>query len=108
MQKFNFNLLIVTLICCIPFISSSCSKTQLYCFTSNYTTLGAINVDQCWRWTRFSCQPCLADTTLKLINLQNYLIDCNKIYPEATQVLFTKSFLAEWRRRVINEIHIGK
>jgi hypothetical protein len=52
-------ILITFLVCIVRSTQGNCPETELYCFNSNDSRLGEIKVQQCWKWSRLSCQPCM-------------------------------------------------
>ena len=83
------------------FVKSSqgnCPETELYCFNSNDDRIGVIKVKQCWKWIRFSCQPCNYEYVItsmeRKISFHKYLKLCQIDYPTTVKILDTKHLWA--------------
>ena len=100
-------LLIGISFCLIENVKASCRDKKLYCFDSK-VGVGEISVNQCWEWSRFSCQPCLASVHNKKVIYEKYLPDCRRFYPKSVQVLETKSAWAYRVKDALNDRAIGR
>jgi hypothetical protein len=101
--KLYFNLLIIIL-ALIHFISTDCPDRLLYCFNRKEELLGDIQVNQCWTWSRVSCQPCSATTNQKKITYEKYIHQCRHYYPASIKILIwdnTEFLKLIWRIRLI-------
>ena len=125
---------ITFLVCIVKSTQANCPETDLYCFNSNDFRIGEIKVQQCWKWSRLSCQPCKLDNLIKLvlnfykinhfwfignydylttstggkISFQKYLQFCQIFYPNTVQVLDTKSVWTANYWKAKNEQFNGK
>ena len=86
MLKLYFTLLIIIL-ASIQLITADCPDRLLYCFNDTEELLGDIQVNQCWTWSRISCQPCSATTNKKKITYEKYIYQCRYFYPTSIIVL---------------------
>jgi hypothetical protein len=75
MLKLNFPLSTITALVLIQLVSTDCPDRHLYCFNNKEELLGDIQVNQCWTWSRISCQPCSATTNQKKITYEKYNIN---------------------------------
>ena len=103
MLKLYFTLLI-TILGSIQLVSTNCSDRLLYCFNDKEELLGAIQVNQCWSWSRISCQPCSATTDKKKISYEKYIYQCRYHYPTSIMVLVWDNALFYrflWSHKVI-------
>ena len=94
MLKFNFSILIV-LIGLIQLISTECPDKTLYCFDNNEDLLGPIEVNQCWKWSRLSCQPCSASTTKRKVTYEKYIHYCLYFYPTTVEIIARESIFID-------------
>jgi hypothetical protein len=103
MLKLNFTLLIIIL-ASIQLISTDCPNRLLYCFNDKEELLGNIQVNQCWTWSRISCQPCSATTNQKKITYEKYIYQCRYYYPTSILVLVWDNAMFDkflWSYKVI-------
>ena len=85
MLNLNFTLLLIIL-GSIQFISTDCPDGHLFCFNSKKELLGKILVNQCWKWSRFSCQPCSASTDQLMISYDKYIHQCRHYHPTTNEI----------------------
>ena len=103
MFKLYFILLIIFL-ASIQLISADCLDRLLYCFNDKEELLEAIQVNQCWSWSRISCQPCSATTNQKKITYEKYIHQCRHYYPTSIEILAWDNALFDkfiWRYKII-------
>jgi hypothetical protein len=103
MLQLYFNLLIIILTS-IQLISTDCPDRLLYCFNRKEELLGDIQVNQCWTWSRVSCQPCSATTNQKKITYEKYIHQCRHYYPSSSTILAWDNVEFDrfvWRYRII-------
>ena len=108
-MKLNINCWIA-FACLISFIQSTngeCPDKILYCFDSAEQRLGAVVVEQCWKWLRLSCQPCSADTKGKIITYQKYMNDCQSFFPKSKSILDTKNGHANKLNKLYSKMAFG-
>jgi hypothetical protein len=104
MLKLNFILLIITSLILIQLVSSDCPDRLLYCFNRKEELLGDIQVNQCWTWSRVSCQPYSATTNQKKITYEKYIHQCRHYYPTSIKILVWDNVEFDrfvWRHRII-------
>jgi hypothetical protein len=103
MFKLYFSLLIIIL-ASIQIVSTDCPDRHLYCFNDKEELLGDIQVNQCWSWSRISCQPCSATTNQKKITYEKYIHQCRHYYPTSIEILAWDNALFDkfiWRYKII-------
>ena len=88
--------------CLIQLLVAKCPKTVLYCFDSSNKRIGEIKVDQCWKWERFSCQPCSVDLKNKEISFYLYIYHCRYYFQDTFKVLDQKKV---WTHKLLNAYH---
>jgi len=104
MLKLNFPLLTITALVLIQLVSTDCPDRHLYCFNNKEELLGDIQVNQCWSWSRISCQPCSATTNQKKITYEKYIHQCRHYYPTSIEILAWDNALFDkfiWRYKII-------
>ena len=108
-MKLNINCWIAFagLVCFIQSTYGDCPDKILYCFDSAEHRLGGIIVEQCWKWSRLSCQPCSADTEAKFITYQKYIHHCLYYYPRSKFIFDTKNALNNKLDQILSEMAYG-
>jgi hypothetical protein len=79
--------LLIIILGSIELISTDCPDKKLSCFNSKKELLGNILVNQCFKWSRFSCIPCSASTDQTVINYNQYIQQCRHYYSTAVEIL---------------------
>ena len=105
--NFNYWVLLAGLVCLIQSTSGECPDKILYCFDSAEHRLGGIIVEQCWKWSRLSCQPCSADTKGKIITYKKYIHECQIFYPRSNFVMDKKNSLNNKMVQIYYEMAFG-
>jgi hypothetical protein len=103
MFKLYFTLLIIIL-ASNQLVLTDCTDRLLYCFNDKEELLGDIQVNQCWTWSRISCQPCSATTNKKKITYEKYIYQCRYFYPTSIELLDWDDAEFDriiWRLRII-------
>ena len=94
--------LLIIILGSIELISTDCPDKKLSCFNSKKELLGKILVNQCWKWSRFSCQPCSASTDKLMITYDKYIHNCRYYYQATNEIqAWDSTYLANnfWRIR---------
>ena len=98
-----FFILLIIILASIQ-LSADCPDRLLYCFNDKEKLLGDILVNQCWTWSRISCQPCSATTNKKKVTYEKYIYQCRYHYPTSIMVLVWDNALFDriiWSHKVI-------
>ena len=103
----NYWVLFAGLVSLIQSISAECPDKILYCFDYAEQRIGGVVVEQCWKWSRLSCQPCNADTDKKFITYQKYVHECQNFYPKSKFVLDKKSTRINKLNKLYSDMNIG-
>ena len=88
---------------------ADCPDRLLYCFDSNDSRIGSINVNQCWKWSMLSCIPCSAIITSdsRRLSYYKYIHHCRYYFPDSVTVLDSKNVLIKRLRDVVREMAFG-
>ena len=93
--------------CSIQYLLAACPDTNLYCYGSNGENYGMITVNQCWFWSRLSCQPCNVKISGRKFDYGFYLPQCKSFSSETVLVLTSKTISAHNFRIIKSEISFG-